>query len=145
MASPRIAGQDTEITVVVDGEPIANITAVKSFDVTWKLTIKTEEYVGETTPRKDDFFEGLSGKIEIDMEGTDSLTLIQTIQTRAQNRALSTKIGIKSTLQFPSGERVIINIPNAFFSDIPMSFASRTDYGKITLSYEAETGRIVSR
>lgn len=145
MASPRIAGQDTEVTVVVDGEPVANITAVKSFDVTWKMVIKSEEYVGETTPRKDDFFEGLSGRIEIDMEGTDSLTLIQTIQTRAQNRAISTKIGVKSTLQFPDGSRAIINIPNAFFSDIPMNFASRTDYGKITLSYEAETGRIVSR
>jgi antitoxin (DNA-binding transcriptional repressor) of toxin-antitoxin stability system len=145
MASPRIAGQDTEVTVVVDGEPVANITAVKSFDVTWKMMIKTEEYVGETTPRKDDFFEGLSGRIEVDMEGTDVLTLIQTIQTRAQNRALTTKIGVKSTLQFPDGSRVIINIPNVFFSDIPMNFASRTDYGKITLSYEAETGRIVSR
>jgi antitoxin (DNA-binding transcriptional repressor) of toxin-antitoxin stability system len=145
MASPRISGQDTEITVVVDGEPVANITAVKSFTVTWKMTVKSEEYCGETTPRKDDFFEGLSGSIEIDLEGTDALTLIQTIQTRAQNRALTTKIGIKSMLQFPSGDRAIINIPQAFFSDIPVNFASRTDYGKITLSYEAETGRIVSR
>lgn len=145
MASPRISGQDTEVTVVVDGQPIANITAIKSFTVTWKMMVKSEEYIGETTPRKDDFFEGLSGSIELDMQGTEVLTLIQTIQTRAQNRALNTKIGIKSTLQFLDGSRAIINIPQVFFSDIPMNFASRTDYGKVTLSYEAETGRIVSR
>lgn len=145
MSDQRIAGQDTEVTVVVAGTPITTIRAFKSFDITWKMTIKSEEYIGETSPRKDDFFEGLSGKIELDMEDTDVLTLIQTIQTRAQNRAISTKIGIKSTLQFPDGDRAIINVPDAFFGDIPVSFGSRTDYGKVTLSWEASNGRIVSR
>lgn len=145
MSDQRIAGQDTEVTVVVAGTPITTIRAIKSFDITWKMTIKSEEYIGETSPRKDDFFEGLSGKIELDMEDTDVLTLIQTIQTRAQNRAISTKIGIKSTLQFPDGDRAIINVPDAFFGDIPVSFGSRTDYGKVTLSWEASNGRIVSR
>jgi hypothetical protein len=141
----RIAGQDTSVTIVVDRTPIKTITAVRSFDVNWKFSIKTEEYIGETSPRKDDFFEGLSGKIEIDMENSDALTLVQAIQARAQNRAITTQIGIKSTLQFPDGDRAIINVPNVFFSDVPMSFGSRTDYGKMTLSWEAENGRIVSR
>lgn len=145
MSDQRIAGQDTEVTVVVDGTPIVTIRAIKSFDITWKMSIKSEEYIGETSPRKDDFFEGLSGKIELDLEDTDALTLIQTIQARAQNRAISTKIGVKSTLQFPNGDRAIVNIPNTFYSDIPLSFGSRTDYGKLTLSWEAENGRIVSR
>lgn len=145
MSDQRISGQDTEITIVVDGAPITTIRAVKSFDLTAKMTIKTEEYVGETGPRKDDFYEGLSGRIELDMENADSLTLVQTIQARARNRAISTKIGVKTTLQFPDGDRAIINIPNTFYSDIPINFASRTDYGKMTLSWEAEDGRIVSR
>lgn len=141
----RIAGQDTEITVVVDGKPILNITAVKSFDVTWKMSTKSEDYIGETSPRKDDFFEGLSGRIEIDVEGIEALQLIETIKTRAQNRRSSTKIAIKSTLQFPDGVRAIINIPNTFYSDIPLGFASRTDYGRLTLSWEAPNGKIVQR
>lgn len=145
MSDQRISGQDTEVTIIVDGSPIANIRAVKSFEVTFKMTIKSEEYVGETGPRKDDFFEGLSGRIELDMEGTDVLTLIEVIKTRAQNRALNTKIAIKSTLQFPNGDRAIINVPNTFYSDMPINFASRTDYGKVSLSWEADTGRIVSR
>lgn len=145
MSNPRIAGQDTEVTVVVDDTPIANITAVKSFDITWKMSTKTEEYVGETSPRKDDFFEGLSGRIEFDMEGSEALTLVDIIKTRAQNRGISTRISVKTTLQFPDGDRVMINVPNVFFGDIPMNFASRTDYGRMTLSWEAETGRIVSR
>lgn len=141
----RLAGQDTTVFVVVDGEPINEIKAIKSFDITWKMSIKSEEYVGETGPRKDDFFEGLSGRIEFDMENPACLALIQLIQFRAQNRGTNTKIGIKSTLQFPAGDRAIINIPNTVYSDIPMNFGSRTDYGKITLSWEAESGRIVSR
>lgn len=141
----RIAGQDTSVTIVIDRTPIKTITAIRSFDVTFKFTIKTEEYINETSPRKDDFFEGLSGRIELDMENSDCLTLVQAIQARAQNRAITTTIGVKTTLQFPDGDRAIINIPNVFFSDIPMNFASRTDYGKMTLSWEAENGRIVSR
>lgn len=141
----RIAGQDTEISIVVGGTPVTTIRAIRSFDITWKMKIVSEEYVGETSPRKDDFFEGLSGKIELDMENAESLTLIQTIQARQQNRAISTQIGVKTTLQFPDGDRAIINIPDTFYSDIPMSFASRTDYGKMTLSWEASNGRIISR
>ena len=143
--SQRISGQDTSVSIIVDDEVFAEITAIRSFDVTWKFSTKSEEYVGETGPRKDDFFEGLSGRIELDMENTDSLTLIQVIQTRAQNRALGTRISVKTTLQFPDGDRAVINIPNTFYSDIPINFGSRTDYGRMTLSYEAENGRIVSR
>ncbi len=146
MSGPgRATGQDTTLFIVVDGSPVDEITAIASFDITWKFTIKSEEYVGETTPRKDDFFEGLSGRIEYHGETSAGLTLIQAIQARAQNRALSTKIGVKSTIQFPDGERALINVPNMFFSDIPMNVSSRTDYVKFTLSWEAENGRIVSR
>lgn len=145
MSNPRIAGQDTEVTVLVGGEPVANITAIRNFDVTWKFSTKSEEYIGETTPRKDDFFEGLSGRIEFDMEGMESLELVEAIKMRAQNRQIATRIAVKTTLQFPDGDRAIVNIPNVFFSDIPMNFGSRTDYGRMTLSWEAENGKVVSR
>lgn len=143
--NPRLSGQDTEITIVVDTVPIGNITAVKDFDVTWKFSTKTEEYVGETGPRKDDFFEGLSGRITIDLEGIEALQLVETIKARAQDRASATKIAIKTTLQFPDGERAIINIPNTFYSDIPLNVGGRTEYGRLTLNWEAENGRVVSR
>ena len=145
MSDQRISGQDTEVTIVTDGTPVANIRAVKSFEVTFKFTLKTEEYLGETQPRNDDFFEGLSGRIELDAESSDILTLVEVIQARAQSRNLNTKIGIKTTLQFPNGERALLNISNVFFSDIPLSFGSRTDYGKVSLSWAADNGRIVSR
>jgi hypothetical protein len=145
MPAGRATGQDTTIFIVVAGDPVDEITAIASFDITWKFSIKSEEYVGETHPRKDDFYEGLSGRIEYHGESAAALTLIQAIQARAQNRGLATKIGCKSTIQFPDGERAMINVPNMFFSDIPMNVPSRTDYVKFTLSWEAEDGKIVSR
>lgn len=145
MSDQRITGQDTEVNILQDGTPIANIRAIRSFEITWKMSIKTEEYLGETSPRNDDFFEGLSGRIELDMESSDALTLVDAIKTRAQNRGLNTRFSVKTTLQYPNGERVMINIPNMFFSDIPMSFGARTDYGKLTLSWQTDNGRIVSR
>lgn len=145
MSNPRLSGQDTEITIIVDTKVIAAITAIKSFDLTYKFATKTEEYIGETGPRKDDFFEGLSGRIEFDMEGMDGLNLVDTLKNRAQIRSSSTKVAIKTTLQFPNGTRGIISIPNTFYSDIPLNVASRTDYARMTLNWEAENGRIVSR
>lgn len=145
MADQRISGQDTEITIVVDNVPITTIRAVRSHSVTVKMKIVTEEYCGETGPRKDDFYDGIAGSIELDLENSDSFVLIDTIKARAQNRASGTKIAIKAMYQFPDGDRVIGNIPNAVFGDLPINFASRTDYGKLTLSYEAEQMRIVSR
>lgn len=141
----RATGQDTSLFITIDSTTLDEITAIASFSVTWKFTTKTEEYVGETTPRKDDFFEGLSGQIEFHGETSQALTLIQAIQARAQNRSISTKIKCQSTIQFPNGERAIINIANMFFGDIPMNVPSRTEYVKFTLSWEAENGRIVSR
>lgn len=145
MPSPRISGQDTTISILIDDSPVTEITAIRSFDVTWKMMIKSEEYLGETSPRKDSFFEGLSGRIEFDMEGTEALSLVDAIKVRAQNRAISTRISVKTVLQFPDGDRAMVNIPDVHFSDIPMNFGSRTDYGRMTLSWEADNGRIVSR
>lgn len=141
----RLAGQDTSIFVVVDKIPIDEITAVKTYDVTWKFKSTSEEYVGEGSPRKDDFFEGMSGQIEYDGETTAGLTLIEAFKTRAQNRAITTKIGIKTTLNMADG-RAIINIPDVRAGgDIKMSVPSRSDYVKFTLPWEADDGRIISR
>jgi len=141
----RLAGQDTTIFIVVGGTPIDEITAITNFEFSWKFKGTSEEYVGETTPRKDDFFEGMSGKFEYHGETTAGMTLIQAFQARAQNRALSTKIGVKSTLQFADG-RAVINVPDIKMSgDITMSVPSRSDYVKFSISWEADIGRIVSR
>lgn len=143
--NPRISGQDTTISIHIDGAPLTEITSIRSFDITWKFQTKEENYVGETSPRNDDFFMGLSGRIEFDAEGTVALTLIDAVKTRAQNRALGTKISIKTVLQFPDGDRAMINIPQVFFGDLPLNVPSRTDYVRLTLSWQADNGRIVSR
>lgn len=145
MSNPRITGQDTEITVLDDGVPVINFTAVKSFNVTWKLSIKSEDYMGETSPRKDMFFEGLSGQVEVDVEGIEALDFAESVKEAAQDRTSGKKFGIKTTLQFPDGDRAIVNIPDVAFSDIPLAFGGRTEYGKFTLSFEASNGRVVSR
>lgn len=142
---PRLSGQDTELTVTVDNEAVLNITAVKSCDFTWKFTLKNEEYLGETAPRYDEFFSGVSGRMELDLEGQEALELAEAVKTRAQNRNISTRIGFKTVLQFPNGDRVMINVPDAFFSDIPLTVGGRTEYGRMTLSYEASDAAVISR
>jgi hypothetical protein len=145
MSNPRLSGQDTTVYLTISNEPQNEITAISTFTVTWKFKTTSEGYVGETTPRKDDFFEGLSGSLEFHGESAQGLAFIQAAQARAQNRGVSIKIGVKTTLQFPDGERAIINVPNMAFGDIQMQTPNRTDYVKFTVNWEAENGRIVSR
>lgn len=146
MGNPRLSGQDTTFFTTIDSVPLNEITAIASFDFTWKFKTTSEEYAGETTPRKDDFYMGVSGRFEYHGESAQGLLLIQTAQARSQNRALSTKIGVKTTLQFPGGgDRAIISIRDIAFGDIQMQMSSRSDYVKFSANWEADDARIVSR
>lgn len=145
MAQPRITGQDTSISIVVDGVEQLNMTAIKSHEFTYKMKVTEEEYCGETSPRMDDFFMGISGKIDFDLEGIESLQFAEQVVSRARNRQSSVRISVRTTATFPNGDRAIVNIPNCFFADLPFSFAGRSEYGKNTITYSAETARIVSR
>jgi hypothetical protein len=146
MPNERISGQDTVISILVDGRPLNEITAVKSHEITAGFKVTEEEYCGETSPRFDEFFTGIKGRLEFDVESAEALSIIDLLITRARNRAITTKITIKTVLQFPNGDRAMVNISDdVAFSDVPLSFGGRSEYGKMTLSYSASSGRIVSR
>lgn len=145
MSQPRITGQDTEVFVIVDGEEVLNLTAIKSHSFTYKMKKTEEEYAGETAPRFDNFYMGLEGSIEFDVEGIESLELAQQIVESARNRRSAVRFSVRTTLSFPSGERAIVNIPQCAFGDLPFSFGGRSEYGKNTLSYSASEARVVQR
>lgn len=136
MSDLRIKGQEVEVLISVDNVPQTTITDIKSFDVTFQLEQKSEGYLGETTNRKDDIFNGIKGKIELHFENEDVVTLIESIVNRATRRTPGTKINIKATLNFPNGQRPRMLFPDVQFGEIPMTFGSRTDYGSITLDFE---------
>ena len=131
----RIKGTDVEISIVVDGVVQANITAVRSFEVTFETDIMSEGYLGETTERKDTIFKGVSGKLELHLETQDILKLFGKIINSARVRTAGTKINIKATLRFPNGQNPKLSLNNCEFGSLPLNFSSRSDYATTSLDF----------
>lgn len=144
MASQRIKGQEVEVLMIVNGSPVTTLDAVKSFSVTFKLDRLTEEYLGETTVRVDSIFKGIEGKAEFNYSSPEVFTLIQQIVDKARRRAPGTKINIKATLNFPSGQRARLIFPDVEFGELPIDFGSRGDYGSFSIDFGGAEGRVIS-
>lgn len=139
----RIKGQEVEVLLVADGAPVDSLTDVRSFDVTFQLEILTEGYLGETTNRRDEVFNGISGSMELHFEDPGVFEFISAVVDRAQRRTPGVRVNIKATLAFPNGQRTRVIIQNAFFGDIPLSFGGRSEYGTLSLTYEAESLSVI--
>lgn len=140
----RIKGQEVQAILIVDGQPQATITAIKSFEMAYQLEIKKEGYLGETTDRRDSIFNGISGSMEAHLETKDVFTLFQSIVDKARRRTPGTTINVKATLNFPNGDRVRVIIPNCEFGELPVNFGSRADYGTTTFTFEATEAQTIS-
>lgn len=137
----RIKGLEVEAILVADGVVQDTITDVRSFEVAFQTEILREGYLGETTDRRDEVFRGVRGRMELHFENRDVFTLFAKIVDRARRRTPGTRINIKATLNFPNGQRPKVIINDAFFGELPMNFASRTDYGTVGLEFEASDAR----
>lgn len=136
MADQRIKGQETEVVLVENGEPLNTIRDIQSMDMEASLEILSEGYLGETTDRKDEKYNGYSGSLAMHFSNPDILDLTRRIIDRARRREPGLKINVKTTLQFPNGVRTRVMLKDCFFGAIPMSFGGRGEYGSITLPFE---------
>lgn len=140
----RIKGQEVSVLLIVDNVQQDAITDIKSFEVTFMTEILTEGYLGETTNRRDEIFNGVSGKMELNFENQEIFNLFTAVMDRARRRTPGTQINIKAALNFPNGERPKIFINDVSFGAMPMTFGSRSDYGTVSLDFECPDARIVT-
>jgi hypothetical protein len=125
----RIKGQEVELLVVVNGVPYTSLTDILSFNVTPNFEIKEEEYLGETSKRFDEIFNGVSFDMELHFEDPGVLSFMQVVKDRAERRTPGTTINVKATLNFPNGDRPRIILKDCYFGDMPIGFGGRSDYG----------------
>ena len=130
----RIKGQEVHIEVLVDGTSQSTFSDIRNFSVTPKLEKKEEEYLGETSKRYDEIFNGVDFDFEVNFHDSGVLKFFQSIYDRATRRTPGTKVNIKATLQFPGGGTPKVVMTDCFFSDMPINFGSRSDYGTFKVS-----------
>jgi hypothetical protein len=137
VADQRAKGQDSQMIMVLNGAPQATITDIVSAEITWMFQMKQQGYNGETSDRYDEVFLGMSGKLELHLENQQIFNLIKAVQDRAQRRLPGNVINLKTTLNFPNGDRPRILIPALYFGNMPMSFPGRTEYIVLPLEFNA--------
>lgn len=139
----RIKGQEVEVLILADGAPRASLFAIRSFEITLQHEIMSEGYLGETTNRRDAIFNGISGRMEAHVDSKEFLDFFFEVVNKARRRTPGTKINIKASLNFPNGDRPRILIPDVEFGALPLNFGSRSDYGSVSLDFEAATASVI--
>lgn len=147
MSAPRFIGQDTNLMLVKDGQPLSQITAVASFEFTAQITTLSRGYLGETVERKDEVFKGISGQLELHDSNGEVLKLMFDIMERARSReAPRLIINAKTTIKFPAtGLRGIVTLSDLKFGDLGLSVSGREEYGATRFPFECEEARLVYR
>jgi hypothetical protein len=135
--SVRCKGQEVELILMVDGSPMQNFSFIRSTEMTWKTELIQEGYLNETTDRYDTIFKGIGGKAQMHFDSPDFLNLVRWVVEKAQNRVPGTRFNIKQTINFPSGRRARVLVPEISFGPMPMDFSSRAAYGGFSVDYGA--------
>lgn len=134
MAGQRIRGSETIISIFVDGDLRSRIDSVSDAEFTDNLEIQKDHFLGEQSPRFDQFYDGCSFRLSGQLTNPDFYDLRRSIVDKAKRRAGSpVRVDISSTLLFPDGSERTVLFPDCSFGSIPVSTSSRTDFTTWTL------------
>lgn len=146
MAENRLKGQDVQVRFNLGRDILRTITAIESMNFNYQFAVISKGYLGETTMRKDDIFNGISGDFKFDQESQDALLLLDTIKRRAQRLIDPNENQINGavTLSFPNGQRPRVAIRDMKFGESAVAVASRDAYVGIALPFEAPDARVIT-
>jgi hypothetical protein len=141
----RLKGQETSIIVTsaTNGVEPA-FTDVKSFEVTFKREIFSEQYVGQTSDKHDDIFNGVTFTVEFHSATADVLSLYQRLNEVSKRRLPGEVITVVTTLRFPEGGSRRIALSPCYFGDLPVGVGSRKDFVSFKLDGAADDGTIIA-
>lgn len=142
MVQQRIKGQESSCIVIADGKSM-EFTDIQSTEFTQDTETKEEGYLGEGSNRYDEIYKGYSGKIDMHNSSPELFTFLEIIKDRAQRRTPGTVINIKTTLAYPSGERVRIIMNDAFFDASGIAFSGRDAYGSTSIPFKGSEYRVL--
>ena len=134
MPGQRVRGQETFISVLVDGELRTNINSISSAEWTLNFDVQEDNFLGETSPRFDMIFKGSSFRIEGQLENRDYLDFAQQVKQKAARRVGgAVRIDITSTLIFPNGQTYTVLFEDVAVGPIPITTGGREDFTTWTL------------
>ena len=134
---PRLRGQEVEVRILTNGAIEDSITAVASFEETFKLEKKEDGFLGETSHRYDHIFNGIDGKVEFQINSTAWMTFQNQIKLQAQRKQPGTVINLVRTDYYANGQTAIVTYRDCKFGPSPTSVAGRNEFVKVSLDFSA--------
>ena len=134
----RVKGQEVTINIVVNGELQNTLVDILDFNMEILLETKAQGYLGETTNRHDDVYNGVKFDLELHLHTGDWFDFQYSIVQRARRVNPDTVFNIVSTIVFPNGEERSITVQDAKFGAQPLSISSRGEYVKVKLEGMAD-------
>ncbi len=148
MSETRLRGQEVSIRLTRANRVETTITAIKDLSIQWDFATIEEGYIGETTMRKDDIFNGMSGSLTIDAEDQALFLFIDFLKRRAQRRPdvpiNESRVNMTARYTFPNGQTPRILTKDMKFDSIPLATPSRDAYVNVTMPWKAEDSRILT-
>lgn len=138
MGDQRIKGQEIEVRYVVDGVVNDSFKAIASFDDSLKFELKEAGYLGETTNRHDEVFNGVSGSTKMHVQNKNWMSFQKMVEDRARRITPATIINIVRTDFYPNGETATRIYPDVHFGEMPSSVPSRQEYVEVSFTFAAD-------
>lgn len=138
----RIKGQEVTIRVTQAGVFLDQLNRITSFDFAAKMELKEEGFLGETTNRYDEIYNGCSFSFEVELNSDAALTWQKAVESKARNITPDVLFSISAILSFPDGTSKALLIPDAHFGEFGTNIASRGDYMKLKVTGGASEYKI---
>lgn len=135
----RVKGLEVRVTFTSPDGVETGLGNVQSFEYEYMLEVLAEGYLGERSKRRDDIFNGVRGRLEVHISKKGAFEFQNKVKLRAQRRDLANGVfNAVGVFLLPNGERVKQIIQNIFFGAMPVNAASREEYVKLSIEFEAE-------
>ncbi len=131
----RLRGQEVELRMFADSVLEDSISLVSSFDETFKLEKKEDGFLGEVTNRYDDIFNGIDGKLDVQVNTAAWMPFQQAIKARAQRRTPAVRFNLVRTDFYANGETAIVTYADVKFGPMPTSVAGRGEFVKVSIDF----------
>jgi hypothetical protein len=108
------------------------------------MEILEQGYLGQTSKKFDDIFNGISGNVKTHMETSTIFKLAEKVQDRAERRTPADGVfSLSFTVNFPSGAKARLTAEDIFFGTIPLKIGKREDYVESELTFKCSRLRRV--
>jgi hypothetical protein len=131
----RLRGQEVQISIVEDGTLSDAFTAIATFNDTMKLEKKEDGFLGETSNRYDQIFNGYDGSFEMQLSNQKWMSFQSVLKAKARRENPNLQINIVRVDFYANGDTPSRTYVDCSFGAEPTAIATRADFVKVTVDF----------